>query len=66
MIEKDQDYDTIEAMLKFGGNFVYHLAAAAARADAQNYSKLKAAFPDYWKQYEEMAKKDKKEKDGHI
>ena len=61
MLEKDQDYNTIQAMLKYGGDFVYHLAVAASHADANNYSKLKSTFPEYWKQYEEMAKKDKQD-----
>lgn len=50
----DKDLDIIEAMEKYGGSFVSHLAAAAKHADSKNLAKLKAAFPEYWKQYAEM------------
>ena len=52
----DADMDVIEAMEKYGGSFVVALAQAFRRADLTNFAKLKAAFPEYWKQYEEMAK----------
>jgi hypothetical protein len=52
----DIDLDVIEAMEKYGGSFVVALAQAARRADANNLAKLKAAFPEYWQQYTEMAK----------
>lgn len=51
----EEEYKIIDAMLTYGGNFVQSLAEAAHRADVNNYQKLKNAFPEYWKQYEEMA-----------
>lgn len=51
----DKDLDVIEQMEKYGGSFVKALAQAASRADAVNLAKLKAAFPEYWQQYTEMA-----------
>lgn len=49
------DLNIIEAMEKYGGSFVAALAQAARRADADNLARLKKAFPEYWKQYAEMA-----------
>jgi len=55
----EADLNVINAMKKYGGSFVSHLGAAAQHADRQNLAKLKATFPEYWKQYAEMA--DQKE-----
>lgn len=49
------DFDTIDAMRIYGGGFVKALAEAAFHADPQNLARLKAAFPDYWATYREMA-----------
>jgi hypothetical protein len=54
-ISTEQDLKVIEAMKQYGGSFVKSLAEAATRADMQNLAKIKAAFPDYWKQYTDMA-----------
>ena len=51
----DQDLKVIEAMEKFGGSFVVALAGAARRADQNNLAKIKQTWPEYWKQYTEMA-----------
>lgn len=51
----DEDMQTIEAMERYGGSFVVALAQAARRADRINLGKLKAAFPEYWQQYTQMA-----------
>lgn len=56
VISTEQDLKTIAAMEQYGGSFVKSLAAAATRADMPNLAKLKAAFPEYWQQYTEMAK----------
>ncbi len=50
----DLDLDVIEAMEKYGGSFVQALAVAASRADADNLAKIKATWPEYWKQYTDM------------
>ncbi len=52
-----QDYEIVQAMHKYGGSFVKIIAQACEQADHLNYVKLKNAFPEYWKQYENMAKK---------
>lgn len=54
--EHDEMIDVTEAMLKWGGGFVKALAQAMRIADDDNLKKLKDAFPEYWKQYKEMAK----------
>ena len=46
-------------MEKFGGSFVKALAVMLRMADSNNYRKLEATFPEYFKEYREMAKKDK-------
>ena len=49
-----QDYWTIKAMTTYGGGFVKALGHAAAQADENNLRRIKAAFPEYWKQYADM------------
>jgi hypothetical protein len=49
------DYQIVDAMLTYGGSFVQSLAQAWRCADAQNQARLKAAFPDYWDHYRELA-----------
>jgi hypothetical protein len=51
------DWDVIEAMIKFGGSFVHALGTAYRAADASNQAKLKAAFPDYWTKYADIARR---------
>lgn len=48
----------LDAMERYGGGFVSALAAAWRRADSQNHARLLAAFPDYVRQYVEMAARD--------
>jgi hypothetical protein len=50
------DVEVIDAMRRYGGGFVKALAEAAARADDENLGRLKAAWPEYWERYSEMAK----------
>lgn len=49
------DYDITKAMLMFGGSFLRKLAAAYCAADPINQDKLKAAFPEYWAEFREIA-----------
>ena len=51
-----RDYDVAFAMIEYGGSFVRKLGAAALVADPENLAKIKAAWPDYWSQYDRMAK----------
>lgn len=53
----DHDYSVIDAMENFGGSFVQALAVCFRRADRDNFAKLKITFPDYWKQYSDLAAK---------
>jgi pyruvate/2-oxoacid:ferredoxin oxidoreductase beta subunit len=55
----DEDLYVVEAMEVYGGSFVQALAACFRRADSNNTQRLKDAFPEYWKQYTEMAEKIK-------
>ena len=50
------DKKTIETMMEYGGSFVRKLGAAALVADPDNLAKIKANWPDYWAQYDRMAK----------
>ena len=43
-------------MIEYGGSFVRKLGAAAPVADQDNLSKIKSTWPDYWAQYDRMAK----------
>jgi hypothetical protein len=48
-------HEILEAMHRFGGNFVRQLALLYSAADETNQRKLEEAFRDYFKQYDEMA-----------
>ncbi len=50
-----EDYDITEAMLLYGGSFVEALAMAFRKADVSNEIRIKAAFPEYWREYREKA-----------
>lgn len=52
-----KDERMIDAMDTFGGSFVKSLANAMMHADSINYLKLIDAFPEYVRQYVDMAKK---------
>jgi hypothetical protein len=51
-----RDFDVASTMIEYGGSFVRKLGAAALVADPENLAKIKAAWPDYWSQYDRMAK----------
>ena len=40
-----------QAMQKYGGSFVENLGKALDRADLNNTTKIKNAFPEYWEKY---------------
>lgn len=54
-MKTENDFKTIEAMIKFGGSFAKNLGQAARFADLSNLHKIKVAFPEIWSQYEKMA-----------
>lgn len=45
------DRQVIENMLRSGGAFARNLGECAARADPENLARIKAAFPEYWRDY---------------
>jgi len=57
----EEEFKTIETMLKYGGGFVKSLANCFHRADVNNFKKLKNAFPKYWEKYNKISKEDKEE-----
>jgi hypothetical protein len=48
--------EVAEMMMRYGGSFVQCLGKALERADPVNAAKIKATWPEYWEQYEAMAK----------
>lgn len=57
----ERDSWTVDAMEKWGGDFVKHLGALARRADYGNLRKIKAVWPEYWLDYESMGRKLEKD-----
>lgn len=55
MTQKHNNYEISEAMIKFGGGFVQGLGRLFRQADEDNRRRLLLAFPEYWKQYDELA-----------
>lgn len=49
-----EDWETLEAMERFGGGFVRQLAKLAAVADPVNFLKIKATWPNYFAEYADM------------
>lgn len=54
------DYEITEAMIVYGGSFVSQLGTLFRYADVYNAAKLKAAFPEYWTKYQELAELKRK------
>jgi hypothetical protein len=52
-----EKFEMIRAMERFGGSFIRALAECFNYADFENTNRLLRAFPEYVKQYTEMAKK---------
>lgn len=62
-----KDIWTLRAMTKYGGGFVKKLAEAAHQADAVNFEKIRATWPDYFEKYEFVGanlRAQKNKKDG--
>ena len=49
------DHEIVSAMASYGGSFAQALAEACRRADPLNFARIKAAFPDLWEHYDELA-----------
>jgi hypothetical protein len=52
----DSDFKTVTMMERYGGSFVQTLARLMCIADDDNLRRIKATWPEYLQQYEEMAK----------
>jgi hypothetical protein len=48
------DFDIATTMVAFGGSFVSGLGALWAKADPINQAKIKATWPEYWCEHEEL------------
>ncbi len=55
----DDELETVEAMIRYGGGFVHALGHAWRLADAPNRARLLAAFPEYWGKYRTLAAIDR-------
>ena len=53
---KISDFDVLATMQALGGSFAQALAQAFYHADAENDRRLKAAFPELWAEYAELAR----------
>jgi hypothetical protein len=53
------DWDITQEMIESGGAFVRGLGNLYRLADADNQSKLKMAFPNYWKKYADIVRAKK-------
>jgi hypothetical protein len=56
------DYDISNAMIAYGGSFVQQLGKLFRLADDDNQARIKAAWPEYWKNYEELARRRQTER----
>ncbi len=50
------DYEIVEAMRVYGGSFVRKLAELCGHADLENFTRIKATWPEYWSEYAEIAR----------
>lgn len=53
----NNDHLVVWAMNRYGGSFVQALARAAIHADDKNLAKIRATWPELWKEYGQMAEK---------
>jgi len=53
------DYDIAKVMRQYGGSFAQAMAEAWFKADGPNQARIKAAFPDLWIVYTELAERAK-------
>jgi hypothetical protein len=53
----EEDHRTVEAMERYGGSFVQHLATLARCADPINFALIKKTWPAYWRQYKKLGNK---------
>ena len=58
IMSRDDMLYMVDAMLRYGGGFVKALSECFILADRDNLARLYATFPEYVKQYTEMAQID--------
>lgn len=58
MLNHPEDWSTVEHMARSGGGFVQALAEAFRHADADNWARLRTAFPGLWHVYNLKAKRE--------
>ena len=51
------DYQIVQAMRIYGGSFAEALADLFDRADRENQRIIKAAWPEMWAEYAELAER---------
>jgi hypothetical protein len=56
-MDEPTNYEITDAMMTYGGAFVAGLGLLYRKADGSNQLRLKAAFPEYWREYREIALK---------
>lgn len=58
MVEKREEQRLVAmSMEELGGSFVSRLGKALIHADRDNAQRIKAAFPEYWEEHLDLAKK---------
>ena len=60
IIPREEMLRVAGAMVRYGGSFVNSLGKSLYYADMVNQRKIKKAFPEYWKHYDEMGKSKQK------
>ena len=53
----EHDFEVVEEMKRSGGGFAKALAEAFHRADVYNFGRLRRAFPDFWSDYADAARR---------
>lgn len=54
LVDDVRDHDITEAMLVYGGNFASKLADAWRAGDEISRNRVKAAFPELWREYRSL------------
>jgi len=56
------DFEITRAMVRYGGSFTSRLGQLFQAGDPDNQARLKAAFPEYWEKYAELAEMQSRRK----
>ena len=55
-IDRQEILDVSAGMQRYGGSFCMCLGKTLLFADSENAKKIKAAWPEYWKRYLDIAR----------